>query len=362
MKTAQFYFFIALMLLNFTSSAQQNNAISGRIIDSESQKPIPHVEVFISGTTVGCITDTAGIFQIKPPYFPCTLVADHIAYESFVKPLEHGGNLLIDMRPSNYSLHEIAVSGKDRRKRNLRFFYSHFIKENRDQIKILNDSALIFQRDKMQFIARTNEPLLLINDYLGYKIKVILDEFKVYALDGPNGKPIPLNSIEGGEVMQMSGYYFYEPLEMQFPDKRFYYTLNRQTSYYGSYRHFLKSIYDENLGQQGYEIEVIPNDIAAAFFRLPSNGQNNDAKQYTSKANSLKVHYYFNSKQHPVPLENIEEYFQVTQRTSIIYPTGKPFFIRKNGTSPQLPLIIEGGMEIKNFANTLPEDYIPPKK
>jgi hypothetical protein len=64
----------------------------------------------------------------------------------------------------------------------------------------------------MEFIAKTKEPLIVVNHLLGYKIRLILEEFMVYSLDAPNGNRTRLNSLSGGEVMELTGYYYYETI------------------------------------------------------------------------------------------------------------------------------------------------------
>lgn len=215
MTASRFLIFIfCLLALQLASLAQTN--ITGKIIDSKPQTPIPHVEVFISGTTSGCITDSLGNFNQKAPFFPCTMVADHVSYE-----------------------------------------------------------------------------------------------------------------------------------------------LNRRTTYYGSYRHFLKSIYDNNPEQQGFEIEVFPKTEKAAFYEIQRSSIKAQSKEYVILADTLKVTYHFDDKKFPVPKEEIEGKFYINVRKSFIYPCTEPFVIRENGTSPKLSFIIDGLMVMKSFANSLPEDYLP---
>ena len=349
-----------LLLLQQTSLAQAN--ITGSIIDAKTKKPIAHVEVFISGTSTGCITDKHGNFKLETPFFPCVLVVDHVSYDSFIKPLKSAEKLKIELAPSVFAINEVNVSGKNKRKNNLRFFYSRFIPEDRSEIKILNDSVLVFQRGKMEFKASSNEALILENSVLGYLIKVVLEEFKVIALDGPNGKQIPLNSMNGGEVLQLSGFYFYEDLEKVLPDKKTYFSKNRRTSYYGSYRHFLKSIYDNNPEQQGFEVEASSPNQEAIFREIKETQTVNNAKEFIINADKVKVSYYFNDKKFPVSREEIEDRFYVNRRESFIYPSKESFLIRENGTSPKLSFVIDGLMVTKSFANSLPDDYVPPKR
>ncbi len=50
-----------------------------------------------------------------------------------------------------------------------------------------------------------------------------------------------------------------------------------------------------------------------------------------------------------------------TKRKSFIYPIKQPFTIHSNETSPNPNFIIKGNMNIKIFANSLPENYTPAK-
>ena len=345
-----------------TTSVFAQQTISGKITDAETQLPIRHAEVFISGTTVGVITDTLGNFSIKVPFLPCTLVADHVSYESHIQAIENSLQLNIELVPSNFSLDEVNISAKNKRRRNLRYFYDHFLGESPEKTRVLNDSVLVFQRDKMQFSATSNEPLLVENNYLGYRIKVILEEFKVIVRDGPNGKQLALNSPNGGDVIQLKGYYYYEPLELEQPSKAVYFTKNRRLAYHGSYRHFLKSIFDNEPGAQGYRISIFPEEQTAAFYHIENNELSSQAKEYIILADTLVIYYRFDEDDYPIPEEFLKDRFSYSQRKSVFYPVKAPFLIRSNGTSPNLNFVIDGAMDVTNFANSLPEDYMPPER
>ena len=323
--------------------------------------------MFISGSTSGCITDSLGNFNLKVPFFPCTLVADHVAYESFVSPFEKPKeNFKIALSPTLFSISEISVSRKNKRKRNLRFFYSHFIKENQNKIKILNDSVLIFHRTEMDFTASTKEPLIILNKYLGYKIKAIIKKFHVYSVNEPNGSKIPLSSAKGGEIMQLSGYYYYETIKNNSPEKMDLYEKNRRLDYFGSYRHFLKSIYDEAPGKQGYEIEFFPNDPELSTIKIFEKGINSTESEQLKNClftgDSIKITYFFDDDKFPIDIKNLPDRHYYHTKKSIIYPSKESFQIRPNGTSPNLNFIIQGALSPKSFTNSLPEDYEPSRK
>lgn len=365
------FLFLLLNVTYFTSFAQttflikkQSKGISGIVTNSETGKPIPHVEVFISGTTRGCITDSLGEFNLKIPFVPCTLVADHVAFESFIKTVaKDTGELEISLTPSNYEVDEVIISGKNKRKRNLRFFYSHFIPENKSEIKILNDSVLVFKRDKMEFIAFSDKPLIIINQLLGYKIKVILNQFTVYSVKSAGGSRTPLNSVDGGIVSSLKGVYYYESLENNSREKSVGFIKNRRLKYFGSYRHFLKAIYDDDLKMQGFNIKAIPanKEVEECKEIIPSQNsiRTNSIKRFQFNTDKLEVSYCFDDEDKPVNLNFMRERSFYNYKISTLYSSKGTFSIRENGTSPNLNFIIDGPLAPKNFTNSLPDDYLP---
>lgn len=355
------YFALLFFCITFNGIAQSFK-IGGRVTDTETQKPIRNTELFISGTTVGTTTDSLGNYSLKVPHTPCVLVANHVAYNTWQNQINKEGKLNIQLEKSNFSIDEVEVAAKNNRKKNLRFFYRHFLNQEKNKIKILNDSILIFYRDEMLFTAKSKEPLIVVNEFLGYRIKVILEEFKVTAKDGPTGRALPLHSMHGGFIIELTGNYFYESLENENRARSAYYSYNRRTRYHGSYRHFLKSIYENNPGEAGYTIQVFPATEEAAFYEIKNEGKYNDAKEYIVKASKLKVLYHYDQNKFPIPMSQLGERYRYSSRESTIYPTETPFIIRSNGTSPQLSFVIHGLMATRNFAHSLPEDYVPPQR
>lgn len=351
--------FIFLLFFTFEAEAKKDVA-NGIITDSITGEPIAHVEVFISGTTVGCITDGQGKFSLKLPFLPCALVADHISYKPYIKILQNSPpELKISLTPSVYSISEVEVKSKSNRRSNLRYFYSHFIPENRKKIEILNDSVLFFSRTDMKFTAKSNAPLIIVNRYLGYKITVLLDEFSVIRTNGPTGEQIRLNSNKGGVIKTLSGYYYYELLNDNSPKKMEEYVNNRRNTYYGSYRHLLKSIYEDDCEAQGFLINSFPEEESAGFIRTGNTISSGNVDEFNIDADSIHIYYYSDVNKNPMPVEETSWRRFYNQSYSKIYPTNEPFLLRQNGTSPKLTFVIIGLLFDKSFANSLPEDYVP---
>jgi hypothetical protein len=336
--------------------------ISGIITDATTGNPIPHVEVFISGTTIGTTTNEKGNFTLNAPFFPCTVVAEHVSYDSFVKNLDGNENeLQIKLKPSIIEVAEIKIAGKSNRKQNLKFFYSRFIRENKKKFKILNDSILLFKKNENEFIAYSTEPLVIINKILGYKIKLKLISFRIYRTEFPGSMEIPLKNKKGMEYGKLSGYFYYEAIKSNSLREKLEYERNRRRFYFGSDRHFLKSIYDSNVEEQGFEMQVYPEGKDLLGFKVFKNyDKGDDRKNFLMDADSIKITYKFGKDRYPYPYENTKNSTVFNTETSKIYRTGNILSIGADGTSPDACFVIVGPMAPGTyFANSLPRDYSP---
>lgn len=344
------------------AQSNKNQIITGQVFDSKTKKPIPHAEIFISGTTSGCISDSLGNFVLRVPFFPCTLVADHVAYESFVKPLiNNNTELKIELSPSNFEINEVSITGKNKRRKNLRFFYSQFLLNTKKKIEIPNDSVLYLSRSNKEFIAYTNEPLIIINHELGYKIKLTIKRFSVIKSEYPNGPQIPLKSVIGTNYIRSTGYYYYEPLETNSPNKIVEYQQNRRTHYLGSLRHFMKSIYSNTHQQEGFTLNIYPNNRKLEGVKSVKHFDNGTAgRKYIIDCDSIKVTYTFGKGRYPYTYTMLEKSNNFNSELTTIYRSNYIFTLFENGISPDFDFVVSGKMANINFiANSLPQDYSP---
>jgi hypothetical protein len=368
-KKVLFLLFTIPFLFLQNSSAQdssENNSpaqfLSGNIVDAKTNKPIKFAEVFISGTTSGCITDTLGNFNLKIPFFPCTLIADHVAYESFITPLKtNKEHLAIKLKPYIRLIEEVSVASKNLRKKNQRFFNTYFIQGNKKYIEVLNDSILTFNRNEMEFTASSHDPLIIINKFLGYKMRLVLDEFIVFYVDRPKGSRIPLNSFDRAEVVELTGHYYFEPLQSTSIQEQNFYEDNRRRAYFGSHRHFLKAIYNNEMWSQGYSIRNFPKEQKKSFVENKRVLPFADCKEFVIQADSLLVEYYYDSDGFPINIDDFENQTIKRNQKSKIYPTKEPFLLYEFGISPNLSFTTDGLKVFKSFTNSLPKDYDPEK-
>ena len=86
--------------------------ISGRIISSEDNQPIPGVNITVKGTNIGTVTDTGGNFSLKAEEVANgVLVANFVGMESKEFKALQDTSLEIKLEPSAMALSEVVVVG-----------------------------------------------------------------------------------------------------------------------------------------------------------------------------------------------------------------------------------------------------------
>ncbi len=115
MKCKVQYFIILLLFLNFghlsfISFSQNRHIISGYITD-ENNVPFPHVNIFLSTSKTGTVTNNNGAFSLTFSGKEDVLNASFIGYETqTVKINKNTGFIKIQLKPSPLQLNEVVVS------------------------------------------------------------------------------------------------------------------------------------------------------------------------------------------------------------------------------------------------------------
>ncbi|HPR32810.1 MAG TPA: TonB-dependent receptor [Prolixibacteraceae bacterium] len=112
---------LALFLIAGSSYAQ-NGVVRGRVVDADTNEPLPFVNVVLMGTTTGAVTDLDGNFQIfglQPGFI--RLTTSFIGYNSAISAeLEvsnaNVANIEIQMKEADTQLAEVTVTASPFRK------------------------------------------------------------------------------------------------------------------------------------------------------------------------------------------------------------------------------------------------------
>lgn len=95
----------------------QDNLVqmSGTVRDAKTGKPLAQVAVSAQGGYQTTVTNADGVFTIKTPKVPRSLIFSHLGYQTSVIPMSEGmlTNLKVRMQPSSIMLSEVLVSANN---------------------------------------------------------------------------------------------------------------------------------------------------------------------------------------------------------------------------------------------------------
>lgn len=244
---------LVLFLGCITSPLFCQITIQGTVTQAESGQPISNVNVYLAGTTYGQSTDQQGKYQFSfSSRGQYNLVFSFVGYEKQVYQLELAYSTTITqnvtMKPQVEELAEVEVKASNEQwQERYEMFFDQFIGKTKYALEttIENPWVLNFVEQDNRLIANTHKPIIIKNRALGYNIYIELVMFEW-----------PENRDEGG------GYKIYsrfEPLESQNQEQRHRWERNRLENYLGSFTHFLKCLYYDNLHENNFNVEGLQN-------------------------------------------------------------------------------------------------------
>lgn len=217
------------------SPVSNSSTISGYLFDSETNKPLPSANIFLSKTTIGNTSDSTGYFELKNiPPGNYELTFRFIGYIQKSIPIEIQKNNHVDvdnvkLREDPILLENISVTTSRPKEwlNNLKKFDIAFLgqTDNASQTEILNPEILEFNFEKGKLLAESDEDLQVINHALGYRLFIKLDSF-IWSTFHDLGQ-----------------YFFNARIEKLTPEdeaQKLSWKENRADTYKGSFRHFLQ--------------------------------------------------------------------------------------------------------------------------
>jgi len=232
------------LLAAIPANAQIAATLTGTVTDTMGT-PLSNVAVFIASSTMGTVTGEDGLYIITGvPLGTLRLYASSVGYEPqfvdmFVKDavtIEHD----FVLPEAVYQMGELTVGGDNRRwQRQLERFTRIFIGEspNASETKIMNPEVLDFSGRSGTFRAQASEPLVIENKALGYRITYYLNEF-----------------VAEPSSWRWDGEPLYEPLPPSSPEEAARWNAKRDSTFYGSFRHFLLAAINDQLDEHGFKI------------------------------------------------------------------------------------------------------------
>jgi hypothetical protein len=277
----------------------QNGIITGIVTNADSKKPLPRASVFLSNSAAGTATADNGTYTLsglRPGEY--TLVVSILGFEQYSKPVLVGRDpikLDIELTPKPLMLREVVISSSADWKKNYEAFRKEFIgvDENAKNCFVMNPHILnlTYNPTKQLLHAEADEFLVVENKALGYRVKFLVNDFKVDKISN-------IVSSEGQRV--------FEELPGSEAQKKKWHE-KREEAYYGSAMHFYRSLYTDKLTDEGFQVfkltrylnPVRPEDevIRHKIQVFKQMGKIDSANFYVGLANMPK--YYHESLSSP---------------------------------------------------------------
>lgn len=220
--------------------------IEGRVIDAQTNKPLSGAHIFLSGTTMGTISNDAGRYslrQVPPGAHRLTISIlgfDRARHEMVIRE-GHTSVINVRMNPIVYEMNPIFVGNLDDRwERYLDRFEKLFLGESTmaDSVRILNPEVLRFEATWWgRFSAEAMAPIEVENRALGYHITYYLNEFR-----------------QNGDVTRWDGEPLFKEMTPSEPEEADRWERNREEAFYGSVRHFLLALINNRAREEGFTL------------------------------------------------------------------------------------------------------------
>lgn len=365
---------LQILLIFFTVNLS-GYQISGRLTDAKSGLVIEYATIYINGTSIGTISDTAGFFRLEYAFRTCQLVASHTSYQSKMISLELSSNidLNIQLFPRTIHIQQVSVEAKNRRDINMEYFKKKFLGDDfwGENANIKNDSVISFiteysDKDLLNndldgqfkhFEVLTSARLIIDLNKLGYQLEYDLVRFIEQYNNDLNKKTI-----------SMLGYSYYRPIELESKQQARKINKNRLKAYYNSPMHFLRSLYENTLAENGYLLyQVNRVDSINIIFRRLFRFENCNCLSYQgdevclSGFNGEKFFIeYYHYKNHPLNIKQ-RDLHMVSVNYSELFILDDSCIIRKEGTLPGGQMVFNNDLAVKRIGASLPSNfYIKP--
>jgi hypothetical protein len=247
-----FLLFLIICACFFGNNCFAQSGIKGMVLDSITKQPLSGINLFLSHTSIGTNTDQTGHFFLeKIPQGKFELVISSLNYETRTISINSGHlpeNLQILLKPSAHELQEVIVEPYDQDgwEKWGKYFNAHFIGSSSlsEDCKLLNPDVVKFRYSRKNNLVRAfaNEKLQFENKKLGYRIQYLLTKFE-------------FNFSE--RSFYYSGYPQFEEMQAKNPEETKRWERKRLEAYQGSIMHFMRSIYQDRLKEEGFQIQQI---------------------------------------------------------------------------------------------------------
>jgi hypothetical protein len=241
-----------LVFLPFAAYSQ-TTTISGKVTTSVSHEGIGKVSVFLSNSSYGTESAEDGSFTlagVKPGQYD--LVASYVGFEEYKQTILVGRDPIsinIPLLPKVNQLRGVVITTNADWKKNWEAFRNAFIgtSANAKDCVVVNPHvvSLVNSARRHTLEGWADDFLIVENHALGYRVKFLIDTFSNNGLTG-------IISWEGKAV--------FEELKGSAEQKKIW-KKKREDTYYGSSRHFFRSLYLDKLNEEGFIMKKLHREL-----------------------------------------------------------------------------------------------------
>jgi hypothetical protein len=375
--------FITFLIVHGLSAQSQVYTLSGSVTDSATGKPIAAVSVFLNGTSKGTTTHDDGNFLLADIQAGgYQLIISAISYTTFqtlinTSQLPSDLNVSLHSRVSELKAVTILPDIQNGWNKWGGTFWDYFIgtTDNASSCTIENEEVLRFHynRKSKRLVDSAVEPLIIVNKALGYIIEYRFGEFS-YDFSDP--------------LVQFNGFLFFREMTPTYDGQERVWESARQRVYFGSLIHFMRSLYQGRLHEEGFlilhqvkkkntekeRVKAIYNPAIAVASNISSDSfrhyrkvlrepdyfihtLNNYDTLLTINADGTRSFYFtgvFTEAHVQLGIPHPSSSMELTSNLSLQ--------IEENGSySPPQILLLKGAWaKTETVANFLPSDYTPP--
>ena len=347
MLSVKSFLFVVLSIFPLVVSAQEN--LTGAVVDSLTREALPYAAVYINGTTKGTITDDSGLFELKNVKFPVDVVISFVGYKTQVHHLvTNPGYLPVELK-TNDNLPEVTITDYNERENIMRYFKKQLLGDDywAKHATIRDEDILMFEIQGSKLHAWATEPLIIDLPLLGYELYLDLASFEA-------------EHVNNQDRCDIIGYYYYKLNDPDSKSEKKKINKNREAAFYNSSQHFLTSLYENRLEENGFTVwEIIDDypqqDSNFELSRYIKSVGDNEKQVCGLKGRQFMIQYCHKNDDSPVNLKKgIEKLNSIS--------TSQVFFLKDTctftgfGTIPDNSILFMGDIALKRVAASLPAE------
>lgn len=249
-----YHFGLLLLFALLQVDALAQGTLSGQVLDAQTSKPLEMANVFFANTTVGMPTNAQGKFAfptLKPGSY--TLVVSYLGYQLYKQAItvaDAPQTFIIQLAPTTNQLSEVVVRPHRNRPADYARFVQRFLGSSSfsKQCKIRNPDGVVVEYDdqKKALTAYTPYQLQVDNEALGYRVTFYDLDFRV---------------SYGQQTTYTDSQVSFQDLTPRNERQRRRWAENRQRAYQGSFMHFLRSVYHDEVAAAGFRVQRLQREV-----------------------------------------------------------------------------------------------------